>query len=45
MIDSNGSIKIACNSKLVLERLKQQKQLDPFVAHADLLGTSWNLAQ
>jgi len=32
------------DGKSVLESLKSQKQLDPFVAHADLLGASQNLA-
>jgi len=45
IIDSKGSLEIACNGKLVLEQLKTKKQLDPFVAHVDLLGTCCNLAQ
>jgi len=43
-IADNGSIKIACNRKLLLERLQRHKQVDPFMAHADLLGMSQNLA-
>jgi len=42
--DIMGNIEIACDGKSVLERIKSKKQLDPFVAHADLLGACRRLA-
>jgi len=44
VVDTMGSIKITCDRKSVLERIKSKKQLDPFITHVDLLGACRRLA-